>query len=185
MGGRAFGAPLEQPLPTTGAGEDADAIVRGAARVLLVDERGRLLLFRVAIADRRGIDGVRSFWITPGGGIEAGETPEVAAARELWEETGIRAEVGPCIWTRTYRGTWAGRPLEQRERYYLARTTVEAVERTNWTADEVRDLAEHRWWTIPEIARAEGQIFVPRGLAHFAAAVIAGAIPETPIDVGL
>ncbi|GAA0512779.1 O-methyltransferase [Deinococcus depolymerans] len=32
-------------------------------------------------------------WTLPGGGIHPGETPEVAAAREAWEEAGAHAEV--------------------------------------------------------------------------------------------
>lgn len=32
-------------------------------------------------------------WVLPGGGIDKGETPEAAAVREFFEETGIRVEV--------------------------------------------------------------------------------------------
>ena len=35
-------------------------------------------------------------WLPPGGHIEAGELPDDAAVREVWEETGVRATlIGP------------------------------------------------------------------------------------------
>jgi len=46
------------------------------------------------IAVRRDIEPGRGELCLPGGFIEFGETWEVAAARELWEETGLHADPG-------------------------------------------------------------------------------------------
>lgn len=32
-------------------------------------------------------------WVLPGGGIDDGESPEEAAVREFWEETGVRVKI--------------------------------------------------------------------------------------------
>lgn len=36
-------------------------------------------------------------WGPPGGWLDKGEDPRTGAARELWEETGITAEIGPLL----------------------------------------------------------------------------------------
>lgn len=62
---------------------------RRAGRVLIVDPSGAMLLVR--FADRA--DRSRQWLSTVGGGAEPGESPAEAAARELFEETGLR--LGP------------------------------------------------------------------------------------------
>src|SRR5699024_11926419 len=59
---------------------------RRAARVVVFDAEGRVLLARGHDADQ--LD--RTWWFTIGGGIEPGETPRAAAARALAEESGLQ-----------------------------------------------------------------------------------------------
>src|SRR5262249_57459346 len=59
---------------------------RNAVAIVPVGDDGRVLL----IDHYRVITGTRG-WEVPAGGIEAGESVEDAAARELYEETGHRA----------------------------------------------------------------------------------------------
>lgn len=51
-----------------------------ACGVFLFDEKGKVLL------EKRADDGT---WCVPGGSMELGETPEEAAKREFFEETGL------------------------------------------------------------------------------------------------
>lgn len=150
---------------------------RHAVRVLLFDEANRVLLVRFW-------DGDRSWWCTPGGGIEPGETEENTARREIREELGTDAlDLGPCIWTRRHIGVFRGQPFDQSERIYLARTTAFQPRPTSAALRE-HGQDDIRWWTLEELA-AGGQDFAPRRLPSLAREVIDHGPPAAPIDVGV
>ncbi|MET9879163.1 NUDIX domain-containing protein [Actinacidiphila glaucinigra] len=49
-------------------------------------------------------------WVPPGGKVEPGEGPRAAATRELFEETGLRAELlgqPAAVAVRSYRADWS------------------------------------------------------------------------------
>jgi 8-oxo-dGTP pyrophosphatase MutT (NUDIX family) len=80
--------------------QSAEPTLRQAARVLVIDPAGRVLLlegFDPAEPDSR-------YWITIGGGLDDGEEAAQAALRERWEEAGIVAS-----WRAPY-GIAAGDP---------------------------------------------------------------------------
>ncbi len=58
---------------------------------------------RVLICQRKAQDRFGLKWEFPGGTVEAGETPAACLRRELAEELGIEAEIGPEVHRTDYR----------------------------------------------------------------------------------
>ena len=153
---------------------------RRSARVLLLDAADRLLLVRSALVP--GQPGRGCAWFTPGGGLEDGEEPARAAARELGEETGLRvtpADLHPVAYTsgRADLG-WASGLF--RDDFFLCRVTSHEVDTAGLTEFERRHYGGHRWWTQAELA-ATGETIYPAGLAALVGDLIAGRLPPAPI----
>ena len=157
-------------------------IVRPCARVLLLDPHDRLLLIHCRAPD----DG-RRFWITPGGGLEAGESETEAARRELWEEVGdVEARIGPAVWLRRHVFDWDRRRYDQRETFYVARTPVAGTRPVALSPDEMHFIEELRWWTLEEILAAPPETtFAPRRLGPLLRELLDEGFPSEPKDVGV
>ena len=158
--------------------------VRPTVRVLLLDPEDRLLLFRGRLPAEPDS---APFWFTCGGGVEAGETVEASALREIFEETGIAdADLGPAVWRSegVMPGIDAGDPPRLfQETFVVARCAGGALARDGWTELENRFMDDARWWTLAEIA-GSAEVIYPKGLAGLLPDVLARRWPAEPITIG-
>ena len=130
--------------------------IRRAARLLVIDEQERLLLFRFTFAGRK------PFWATAGGECDPGESFEEAARRELTEETGIIAEPGPVVVARGNDFVTAhGEPVTADERYFRIHVPACEIATHGHTDLEREIMREHRWFTRAELADWAEPIFPP------------------------
>ena len=156
---------------------------RETARVLLHDGKRNIFLLLTHFDPEVGLP---PRWITPGGGIDEGETPIQAAVRELAEETGIQVsaeQLGEPVWVTRGRWDWGdginfhtyvdhffqlditsiadpNRPGE-----WLTPETFN-LSNDSWTEDEHRDVLEHRWWSTQDLL-ATSESVGPPGLAEW------------------
>ncbi|HET9254324.1 MAG TPA: NUDIX hydrolase [Pseudonocardiaceae bacterium] len=118
-----------------------------AAGVLFFDEEDRILLVQPTY---------KNHWDIPGGYVETGETPAHAAAREVREELGIHAAVGPLL-----VADWAPHPDEGDKLLFIfggGTLSAERITAIRLPADELasyafRDPAELGTFLIPRLHR--------------------------------
>lgn len=139
---------------------------RTGARVVVLADEDVLL---IADSDP-GVPG-SGWWVTPGGGIDDGETPRQAAAREAHEETGLAVAPedleGPVAERVAVHG-YSDRVLVQHEYFFRVRTARFEPGSRDWSEKERQRLTGFRWWPVsalpgqvwphalPALARWEG-----------------------------
>ena len=137
-----------------------DLLLLPAISAVIRDNAGRILLARP-----QGVDQ----WALIGGGLEPGEEPAEALAREIREELGVDATIGGIIGVYGGRDMFITYPNGDRCAYV---TTAYEVRLTGseftLEAEELRGVA---WFTSDEVAGLDTEPYVKRILADAAMAV--------------
>ncbi|WP_165977182.1 NUDIX hydrolase [Nonomuraea diastatica] len=146
---------------------------RFTARALPIDDHDRVLLLH-------GFDPVRPdqpFWFTIGGAAEGGETLQEAAARELFEEVGIRADVRE--FTGPYESSviefeWSDYAITQDQTFFAIRVGSDAaVSFEHMEQIEKDTTTAYRWWSVAELEGTR-EVFFPKNLAEILQKITAG-----------
>ena len=123
--------------------------LRLTSRLVVMDPDGAVLLFNTAAPDSSGF----TRWITPGGGVDPGESHLVAAQRELFEETGQTLSIAPePVWTYDFEVAWdqADHNRGYAEYFFVHTQRFEPVS-TFWTAEEHVDVTGWHWFGVEEL----------------------------------
>lgn len=134
-------------------------IDRVGARVLLLDAGNRVLLLR-------GHDPATpelKYWFTIGGGVDEGEDVRSAAARELFEETGLQVApdtlLGPVhhdIAEFPFGGNW----YRQEQDWFWLRVPAWTVDTAGFEPIELVTVDAWRWWSAEDL-RTTSEVWYP------------------------
>jgi 8-oxo-dGTP pyrophosphatase MutT (NUDIX family) len=155
-------------------------VPRVAGRVMVIDPAGRMLLIHERIWDGS------THWVAPGGGVEAGETPQQAAVRELAEETGIVATVEPdteSVLVTRGLWSWAGATYDQVDHFFAVRVAAALdVAPVRLTEMETQTMLGYRWWSAAELQSTD--VVIEPGQLVEALGRLTGACTDVPTAGG-
>ncbi len=143
---------------------------RCAARLLLCDADERVLLLR----HEPPLHVLH--WAGPGGGLDAGESPEQALRRELTEELALAGELAlePAgEWRHVFR--YHGVVVVQHELLYRAQLPEGVAPESVLLGPQANEdgISGLRWWTPADLQEATEDVW-PEGLATWAARGLRG-----------
>ncbi len=111
---------------------------------LVIDKAGTrgLLIGRRDIKDQTR---ERLLWSLPKGHIEKGETPEIAALREVQEETGIASEISRSLGVIDFWFMAGGKRIHKTVHHFLFKETGGAL------APQITEVDDVAWFPLAEI----------------------------------
>lgn len=149
---------------------------RRSARAILLNSENQIFLFKFQFGF---LSGEKTLWVTPGGGINKGETFEEGLKRELYEELGIKDEIAPK-WVYKRNRIFEkkdGSKFLSEERYYLVRIEKSDFNFDGWEESEKKYTRDWKWWSVEDI-RMSGEEFFCDKLGDILEELIKGDLEQ-------
>ena len=155
--------------------------IRKSSRAIILNKKKQMFLFQYQfdyLTDDEAI------WITPGGGLEVGESFDDALKRELYEELGIQLK-------QSYKQVYYRNPIytlkngnqvQSEERFYLIYLNEETFLYDSWTESEKKRMLKGKWWSVEEI-RISSDKFFSKDILNIITNLSDGRIPQEPKEI--
>ena len=141
--------------------------LRKAVRGLILDAKKRVLLIQMKSdptkSDQKHLT---SFWLTPGGKIEADESLETGLLREIKEEVGFsNVQIKEYLLDEERTAHWGNYPCRLYNRYFFVYSEETEVSRDFLIDYEKELIIGYKWWSLDELLETD-EIIYPKWLSQ-------------------